>query len=121
MRSLWQRDLVCLFTHRSSAARRTAAELQVPFLNRRFGLLISALMAAAIAIVPTAALNGQSAHPLFQVPPLPKFVPGNFRDITSELGIDFRYLSSHTSKKYLIETMGTGVALFDFDNDGRLD
>jgi len=48
-------------------------------------------------------------------------VPGKFRDVTSELGIDFRYRSSHTSKKYLVETMGPGVALFDFDNDGRLD
>jgi hypothetical protein len=27
----------------------------------------------------------------------------------------------HTAKKYLIETMGSGVALFDYDNDGRLD
>jgi hypothetical protein len=37
------------------------------------------------------------------------------------LGVDFRYLASHTPKKYLIETMGGGVALFDYDNDGRLD
>ena len=35
--------------------------------------------------------------------------------------MNFRYVSSHTSKKYLIETMGSGVALFDYDNDGRLD
>lgn len=48
-------------------------------------------------------------------------VPGKFRDVTSELGIEFRYQSSHTPKKYLVETMGPGVALFDFDNDGRLD
>jgi hypothetical protein len=27
----------------------------------------------------------------------------------------------HTSRKYLLETMGSGVALFDCDNDGRLD
>ena len=26
-----------------------------------------------------------------------------------------------TAKKYLIETMGSGVALLDYDNDGRLD
>jgi hypothetical protein len=31
------------------------------------------------------------------------------------------YQSSHTSRKYLPETMGAGVALFDYDNDGRLD
>ncbi len=45
----------------------------------------------------------------------------NFTDITSALGLNFEYLASHTSKKYLIETMGSGVALFDYDNDGRLD
>jgi hypothetical protein len=44
-----------------------------------------------------------------------------FTDITQHLGIDFEYQSSHTSKKYLLETMGGGVALFDYDNDGRLD
>jgi len=46
---------------------------------------------------------------------------GKFTDVTSPLGIEFEYLASHTSKKYLIETMGAGVALFDYDNDGRLD
>ncbi len=44
-----------------------------------------------------------------------------FTDVTSTLGLNFRNMASHTSKKYLIETMGPGVALFDYDNDGRLD
>jgi hypothetical protein len=44
-----------------------------------------------------------------------------FVDITQELGISFQYQASHTSKKYLLETMGPGVAVFDYDNDGRLD
>jgi enediyne biosynthesis protein E4 len=44
-----------------------------------------------------------------------------FTDVTSALGLSFEYVASHTSKKYLIETMGSGVALFDYDNDGRLD
>jgi hypothetical protein len=47
---------------------------------------------------------------------LPKFT-----DVTSELGLSFQHIASHTSRKYLIETMGSGVALFDYDNDGRLD
>lgn len=47
--------------------------------------------------------------------------PGNFVDVTQASGVEFQYQSSHTSKKYLIETMGSGVALFDYDNDGRLD
>jgi enediyne biosynthesis protein E4 len=44
-----------------------------------------------------------------------------FADITQRLGINFQYQASHTSRKYLLETMGPGVALFDYDNDGRLD
>ena len=44
-----------------------------------------------------------------------------FTDVTSELGLHFEYVASHTSRKYLIETMGSGVGLFDYDNDGRLD
>lgn len=47
--------------------------------------------------------------------------PGNFVDITQQVGVNFQYRSSHTSKKYLLETMGAGVALLDYDNDGRLD
>src|SRR5204863_169915 len=33
-------------------------------------------------------------------------------------GLDFRFRSSATSRKYLVETMGGGVAIFDYDNDG---
>jgi enediyne biosynthesis protein E4 len=47
--------------------------------------------------------------------------PEPFADVTQRLGINFQYQSSHTSRKYLLETMGAGVALFDYDNDGRLD
>src|SRR5580704_7163779 len=47
--------------------------------------------------------------------------PGNFEDITEKAGVHFQYQSSHTAKHYLPETMGGGVALFDYDNDGRLD
>jgi enediyne biosynthesis protein E4 len=48
-------------------------------------------------------------------------VPAEFVDVAQLLGVDFHYHSSHTSKKYLLETMGAGVALLDYDNDGRLD
>jgi hypothetical protein len=44
-----------------------------------------------------------------------------FEDVTEKLGIHFQPQASPTSKKYLLETMGSGVALFDYDNDGRLD
>jgi len=44
-----------------------------------------------------------------------------FVDVTQALGIHFKHESSPTTQKYLLETMGSGVALFDCDNDGRLD
>jgi hypothetical protein len=51
----------------------------------------------------------------------PKIAAPQFTDVSSALGLNFQHAASHTSKKYLIETMGSGVALFDYDNDGRLD
>jgi hypothetical protein len=47
--------------------------------------------------------------------------PGRFTEISKSLGVYFQHQASHTSKKYLPETMGSGVAVFDYDNDGRLD
>ncbi len=46
---------------------------------------------------------------------------GKFIDITAKSHVVFNGQASHTSKKYLIETMGSGVATFDYDNDGLLD
>jgi hypothetical protein len=46
---------------------------------------------------------------------------GLFIDATPGSGIDFHHLAPRTSHRYLIETMGSGVALFDCDNDNRLD
>ena len=55
-------------------------------------------------------------------PPAPQSPsPVTFTDITAQSGIAFRQVASPTSQKYLPETMGGGVALFDYDNDGRLD
>jgi hypothetical protein len=44
-----------------------------------------------------------------------------FDDIAAKAGITFRCDGSPTSQKYLIETMVGGVAMFDYDGDGRLD
>jgi hypothetical protein len=44
-----------------------------------------------------------------------------FTDVTAAAGIAFRHVSGAFGKKYLPETMGSGCAFVDLDNDGRLD
>lgn len=51
----------------------------------------------------------------------PEVVPGSFIDVAQRNGVDFLHQAPHSPRKYLLETMGSGVALFDYDNDGRLD
>ena len=75
--------------------------------NRHFR---TAAVWIALAAAGSAWLHAQAAAPA-----------GRFVDITAQSGVHFLHQSPHTSRKYLIETMGSGVALFDCDGDGRLD
>ena len=44
-----------------------------------------------------------------------------FTDVTTEAGITWRQFNGFSPDRYLIETMGGGVGLFDLDNDDWLD
>ena len=61
---------------------------------------------------------------LLAAPGAPTPAPGPenmlFRDIVAEAGIRFEHHSA-PEKKYIVESMSGGVALFDLDNDGLLD
>ena len=78
--------------------------------------------AAGLAVLLGTALGGALVA---QAPkadaPTSALVPGKFVDITERSGVHFQHQAPHTSRKYLLETMGSGVALFDCDNDGKLD
>jgi hypothetical protein len=69
-----------------------------------------------------AALNALAPRRTVEsAPPTPASSAPTFTDVTEASGIGFRHENSPTTSKYLIETMGGGVAVFDYDNDGRLD
>ena len=53
----------------------------------------------------------------------PTTAPGSFRftDVTERSGIHFRHNAGKAGQKFLPETMGPGVALLDYNNDGKLD
>jgi hypothetical protein len=66
----------------------------------------------------------------YSTPDLPKSPPPpgpqarsplTFTDVTAQSGVNFRHAAAKTSLKYLLETMGGGVAILDYDNDGRMD
>jgi hypothetical protein len=47
--------------------------------------------------------------------------PIQFTDVTRQAGIHFKHNSGAFGKKYLPETMGSGVCVLDYDNDGWQD
>ena len=48
--------------------------------------------------------------------------PVRFVDVSAHTGVTHAAISGDNDKKtYLIETLGTGLALIDYDNDGNLD
>ena len=47
--------------------------------------------------------------------------PFRFEEITALAGIDFIHVSGMTPEKHFPAANGSGVALFDYDGDGRLD
>src|SRR6185295_7438880 len=48
-------------------------------------------------------------------------IPVTFVDVTEQAGIRFRHNSGAFGRKYLPETMGSGAAFLDVDNDGWQD
>ena len=44
-----------------------------------------------------------------------------FHDVASEAGLTFHHFTGATGEYLMPEIMGSGAALFDYDNDGDLD
>ena len=44
-----------------------------------------------------------------------------FEDVTAQAGIAFRHVNGATGQKYILETLGSGVCVFDYDGDGLQD
>src|SRR2546425_3429665 len=69
-------------------------------------LLSRSWVLAAVALLllsgTVAGIRSRVTTPQNQRPSPPKFA-----DVTSVLGLSFQYIASHTSRKYLLETMGS--------------
>jgi hypothetical protein len=47
--------------------------------------------------------------------------PIRFRDVTAETGITFRHSDGSSGRRYIVETVASGLATFDYDGDGLVD
>src|SRR5688572_31132035 len=47
--------------------------------------------------------------------------PIQLRDVTRATGINFVHTDGSSGNRYIVETVASGLALFDFDNDGDVD
>ncbi len=74
----------------------------------------SSVQSPGSASEPPAAMQPPSA-------PVRRSGPIEFTDVTSPAGIHFKHNSGAFGKKYLPETMGSGVCFIDYDNDGWQD
>ena len=80
----------------------------------RSRLAIPLAVCAAVACGPS---GGESDPEL----PVPTRVPVTFTDVTAEAGIEFVHHNGRSGRKYLPETLGSGCAFFDYNDDGRPD
>jgi enediyne biosynthesis protein E4 len=44
-----------------------------------------------------------------------------FEDVANAVGLSFTHINGASADKYLVETMGSGAAFLDYDNDGWID
>ena len=65
--------------------------------------------------------TGAKDRPGLPLLPGMKAPVADFRDLAPEAGLNAVIVSGEFKQTYLVEGTGTGVALFDYDNDGLLD
>ncbi len=74
--------------------------------------------ALALLLATPLSLAGRAADAGSAPPPGARV---RFVDITQAAGIHFKHNNGAFGKKYLPETLGSGVAFIDYDNDGYQD
>ena len=99
-----------------SQARRPTAEITRrlrAWLRCTAGLLAAVVAALAQTLPPTQGVPPPSAHAARGV---------SFEDVTDAAGLSgFRHVSGSSDKAYILEALGSGVAMLDLDGDGLLD
>ena len=110
------RFLRCAFASLALLLVLYAIVLGRPYLSRSASEA-SVDRTADITLPPPEDLAPVRANWTARVPPS----PFRFTDIAQSAGIDFVHVSGMTEAKHFPTAYGSGVAMLDFDNDGKLD
>jgi len=65
--------------------------------------------------------SGATDQPVRPLPPGMKAPAVDFRDVASQAGLNAVVVYGELDQTYVVENTGTGVAIFDYDNDGLPD
>jgi hypothetical protein len=57
----------------------------------------------------------------FRAPPAPPPSPIVLHDVTAETGVTFRHTDGSSGRRYIVESVASGLATFDYDGDGLID
>ena len=90
-----------------------------PLAARGRALLLHFLLLPALALLAGCGGGEKSSGPPARPEAAP--IPVVFRDVTAAAGIRFVHNSGAYGRKYLPETMGSGLAFLDYDGDERQD
>jgi hypothetical protein len=118
--SLFLASIVAVAGIKAGALSLSVVTLPVPTFQN-----ITATQISPSADVPLAAVTETSPKET-QLPAKSRSLqrpsgPIQFTDVTEQAGIHFKHNSGAFGKKYLPETMGSGVCFLDYDNDGWQD
>jgi hypothetical protein len=80
--------------------------------------VLAVLLPGCFKTPPPTGTEGEIVTPNSADVPVPRV---RFTDVTEVAGIRFRHFNGMTPNKLLPETMGSGVVVIDFDNDGKPD
>jgi hypothetical protein len=94
---------------------------------RRAGLFVAGAMAVVMICslereaLPQMISSGATDQPLHPLPPGMKPPAVDFRDVAAQAGLTAEAISGDLDQTFVVENTGTGVAIFDYDNDGLPD
>src|SRR3981189_1923317 len=87
--------------------------------SRRFAGIVAALAGAALLSAFACNSNSTKEDPENK---RAQAGPALFRDLTADSGVNAVYKNGEEAKHYaILESLGGGIALFDFDGDGLMD